>query len=256
MFEYGRVNVVPGSVAGKSPVLRVAPVTGGCSFRGMTISIREKARTKSIRGKTCLLLAVTFFHGAIVLAPGVRAGEISSKAPPTASDESWSRYEIALETGALFGVNNRADYQTLPQFLSLRIQPWRPWQIGGFRVGSQALLSATGVAFTGGGESYYAGGGVGFRHTLFRPGSRWELYADGRFFVGATDSKGPPFGQGQDLTFSAVGSVGATYQITPRAKLGAAFMYQHFSNAALSEPEVLNIGLDTFGPSLSLSFSF
>ncbi len=170
--------------------------------------------------------------------------------------ESWSRVEVALETGALFGVNNRADYQTLPQFLTLRVEPWRPWRFGNWSVGSQALFGVTGVAFTGGGESYYAGGGVGFRHTLFKPGSRWELYADGRFFVGATDSKGPPFGQGQDLTFSAVGTLGVTYRITPRAKIGAAFMYQHFSNAALSEPEVENIGLDTFGPSISFSYSF
>jgi hypothetical protein len=170
--------------------------------------------------------------------------------------EPWSRFELALESGALLGVNNRADYQTLPQFLTLRMQPWRPWRIGDFRLGSQALLGVTGVAFTGGGEHYYFGGGFGFRHTLSKPGCRWELHFDGRFFIGDTDSKGPPYGQGQDLTFSAVGSHGATYQITPRAKIGAAFMYQHFSNAKLSEPEVPNIGLDTIGPSVSFSYSF
>lgn len=218
---------------------------------------KVKRRQRWIESLRSPGFAIALWLGLGLCPSVVRAGGNEAvRKQSSESLESWTRVEVALETGALFGVNNRADYQTLPQFLTLRVAPWRPWRFGDWRVGSQALFGVTGVAFTGGGESYYAGGGVGFRHTLFKPGSRWELYADGRFFVGATDSKGPPYGQGQDLTFSAVGSVGATYQITPRTKIGAAFMYQHFSNAALSEPEVENIGLDTFGPSVSFSYSF
>ncbi len=189
-------------------------------------------------------------------APGLHAGGSATRLAPVATTEPDSRFELALESGALLGVNNRADYQTLPQFLTLRVRPWGPWQLGEYRIGTQALAGVAGVAFTGGGESYYFGGGVGIRHTLSKPGCRWELYADGRFFAGATDSKGPPFGQGQDLTLSAVASAGVTYRITPRAKIGAAFMYQHFSNGTLSEPAVENIGLDTIGPSVSFSVAF
>ena len=49
---------------------------------------------------------------------------------------------------------------------------------------------------------------------------------------------------------------GVAYKITPRFKVGAAFLYEHFSNGAFSEPEVPNIGLDTIGPVLSATVSF
>ncbi|MBV9657321.1 MAG: acyloxyacyl hydrolase [Verrucomicrobia bacterium] len=192
-------------------------------------------------------------------APPLRAGAMTDD-KTAASDaprrDEWPRFELSLETAALFGLNNPADYQTLPQLLTLRWEPSRPWHFGEFRLHGQWLASAAAVAFTHGGEHHYFAGGIGGRTYLTKPDARWSLFFDGRFYVGAIDSKGPPYGQGQDLTFSVVGTLGVDYKVTPRVKVGAAFMYEHFSNANLSEPERPNIGLDTIGPNLSVSYDF
>lgn len=200
-------------------------------------------------------------------AGGLQAGEATSKnpAPGPALREDWTRLELAFESGAGFGLNNAGDYQTLPQLLTLRWAPFRPFHLGDYRLLHQFSANIAGVSFYHDrrnfndgrrGETYYFGGGVGARLMLSRPGCPWELSMDGRFYVGATDSQGPPFGQGQDLTFSAVVTGGVAYRITPRAKVGVSFLYEHFSNGALSEPEVPNIGLDTIGPLLSATYSF
>lgn len=189
--------------------------------------------------------------------PAARAGEVSKEAPGrTFAKEDWTRLEFAFETGALFGLNNPADYQTLAQFATLRWAPFPPFRLGGYRLLHQFSINAAAVSFVHGEENYYFGGGVGARLVFYKPGSPWELSVAGRFYVGDTDSHGPPFGLGQDLTFSAVVNAGVAYRVTERAKVGVSFMYEHFSNGGLSEPETPNIGLDTIGPSLSFSVAF
>ena len=112
------------------------------------------------------------------------------------------------------------------------------------------------VPFEHGLENHYFGLGLGPRLIFGLPNSRFSAYADGRFFVGWVDSTGMEGGQGQDMTFSAISSLGLLYQLNPRTKVGAALFYEHFSNGGFSEPEMRNVGLDTWGPSLSLSYSF
>ena len=179
--------------------------------------------------------------------------------------ESWPRFEVAVETGLGFGLNNPGDYQTAPQLLTLRLAPFRPFRLGDYRLLHQFSVNAAAVPFYHDrrdynddrhAESFYFGAGVGARLVLSKPRCPWELSVDGRFYVGDIDSQGPPFGQGQDLTFSAVVTGGVAYKVTPHLKVGASFMYEHFSNGALSEPEVPNIGLDTIGPLLSATLSF
>ena len=195
-----------------------------------------------------------------------RAGEASPKTVLRLASEEVPRYEFAVETGLGFGLNNPGDYQTAPQLLTLRLLPFRVATFGGgYRLTHQFSLNAAAVPFyhnrrnyndNGHAESFYFGGGVGARLSLSKPGCPWELSVDGRFYVGDIDSQGPPFGQGQDLTFSVVVTGGVAYKVTPHLKLGASFFYEHFSNAAMSEPEVPNIGLDTIGPMLSATYSF
>lgn len=200
--------------------------------------------------------------GAARAGEGVSDGSKTARAFPW---EDWTRFELAFESGAGFGLNNPGDYQTLPQLLTLRWAPFPPFRLGDYRLLHQFSANAAGVSFYHNrrdfndgrrAEKYYFGGGVGARLVLSKPGCPWELSVDGRFYVGDTDSHGPPFGQGQDLTFSAVVTAGVDYRFSPRAKVGVGFLYEHFSNAALSEPEVPNIGLDTIGPKLSFSYAF
>ena len=197
----------------------------------------------------------------------VRAGEASSPKGvlQPAPREGFPRYEFVFESGLGFGLNNPGDYQTAPQLFTLRLLPFRVATVGGFQLVHQVSVNAAAVPFyhdrrnyhdARHAESCYFGVGVGARLVLSKPGCPWELSMDGRFYVGDLDSQGPPFGQGQDLTFSVVVTGGVAYRFTPHLKVGASFLYEHFSNGALSEPEVPNIGLDTIGPLLSATVTF
>ncbi len=174
-------------------------------------------------------------------------------------EPAWHPFSASFETAALLGVNNFNDYQTAPQIISLRYQRRPPEQFfhTPLTFGQEWALSAVVVPFTHGLETHYFGLGVGPRLIFGLPhDSPFSIYVDGRFACGVIDSTGKPGGQGQDFTFSALSSLGVLYQLNPRAKLGAAFFYEHFSNGGLSEPQMRNTGLDTVGPSLSLSYSF
>jgi hypothetical protein len=211
-------------------------------------------RVRVRRALLPLALSLALFSGTV---GALRAGPIPPPPePPLPVRES--RWEVALETATMFGLNNSNDYQTLPQILSLRWQPQPTEQFfhTPFDMKRQFTLSAVGVPFVHGAENHYFGLAVGVRQVWNTPGSRWSFYIDGRFAVGAIDSTGPPLGQGQDLTFSALVGTGLMYEFNPRARVGLGFLYEHFSNGGLSEPERPNIGLDTIGPNLSVSVSF
>lgn len=212
-------------------------------------------------------LAVLLFLTASAPTATLRAGEPGPVKNPLrpAPREDWARFELAFESGVGFGLNNAGDYQTAPQLLTLRLAPFAPFRLGEHRLLHQYSVNAAAVPFThsrknfdddGQAESFYGGGGVGVRLVLSKPGFPLEFSVDGRFYVGAIDSQGPPFGQGQDLTFSTVVTGGVAYRITPRFKVGVSFLYEHFSNGGLSEPETPNIGLDTIGTVLSATVSF
>jgi hypothetical protein len=208
------------------------------------------------RVRRCLLAALVaggLFFG---LGGSARAGK---DAPPEPEPEvAWSRWEFAQETAVTFGVNNPNDYVVAPQIFTLRWQPTAPEQFfhTSFIMSRQFTLSAIAAPFLHGPENHYFGGGIGVRQTWTRPGSRFFLYIDGRFMMGAVDSSGPPYGQGQDFAFSALVGGGLMYQVAPRVRVGLGVLYEHFSNGGLSEPEVENIGLDTVGPNLSVNVAF
>ena len=202
-----------------------------------------------------------------LLAPLVAAGALWGAATAPAGDKNppapepkptWQHWEAAEETGALFGVNNPNDYQTLPQIFSLRWQ-WAPEEQffhTPLLLRWQYTFGIVATPFVHGAENYYFGLAVGRRMNFRLPGSRFGLYAEGRFAVGTADSHGPPYGQGEDMTFNALATAGVTYQLSERARFGLGFMYEHFSNGGFSEPEAENVGLDTIGPNLSLQVTF
>ena len=74
--------------------------------------------------------------------------------------------------------------------------------------------------------------------------------------VAAIDSRGVPQGQGQDFTITAIGRMSLNYDVSKRLTISGGALYQHFSNAGLSEPKMINTGLDTIGPTLSVGYRF
>lgn len=177
---------------------------------------------------------------------------------PSISVSRDDRFQFADETAINFGVNNPNHYVINPHFFSVR---WQPKAAESFfhtpiLFIQQFELTAAVVPFWQGPEHHYFGGGVGTRLIYTKEGSRWSLFVGGRLLVGAIDSSGPPHGQGQDLTFSPTVSGGLLYQINAKQRVSLGLLYEHFSNAGMSEPEAPNIGLNTLGPVLEWNVSF
>ncbi len=195
----------------------------------------------------------------LILTPPSRAGDAApspTPAPLVASHED--RFQFAYETAVNFGINNPNDYIINPSFFSLRWQPRKTQQFfhTPFTFTQQFELTAAVVPFWRGAENYYFGAGVGTRLLYSMPGSRWSIFVGGRLYVGTTDSTGAPHGLGEDLTFSPTVSGGLLYQVSGKQRIGLSLLYEHFSNAGLSEPEVKNVGLNTVGPMLEWNYSF
>jgi hypothetical protein len=191
-------------------------------------------------------------------APASRAGENPPPVPLPPPAPAWNRFDFSFETGVTFGIDNPNHYITTPQILTLAWQPKPPEQFfhTPLTFSRQYLVSADAVAIPRGPEDHYFGLGVGVRAILAKPGTPFSVYFDGRFIVGAIDSSGPPAGQGQDLTFSPLVSAGVQYTITHRLKVGIGCIYEHFSNAGFSEPQVKNVGLNTVGPKFEFDYAF
>ncbi len=194
-----------------------------------------------------------------LVASPARAGEPPPPAPLThAPNDDDDRFEFAYESAVNFDLNNPNHYVINPHILLVRWQPYRtePFFHTDFTFTRQFEINAEAVPFWRGPEQHYFGGGVGVRLVYGKTGSRFSLYLQGRLVVGAIDSSGPPYGEGQDLTFNPMGALGVIYQATKHQKVSLGVLYSHFSNAGLSEPERQNVGINTLGPVVEWSVSF
>lgn len=196
-----------------------------------------------------LLCAVTFTAS---------AGEPPPPATAVRPRSPESAWVTELHTGALWSVGNNAsplDYRMLPQLLTVKTPAHWEFHTGSlvWRVRSRASLEITPIIE--GPESYFIG-------ATFAPSLEWWneartfstfLSAGGGF--GWMDSQGQtiPGGQGQDFNLTWFVHTGVTWQITPRlsASLGARF--QHISNGGQND---INPGIDAFGPTLGLGWSW
>jgi Lipid A 3-O-deacylase (PagL) len=120
----------------------------------------------------------------------------------------------------------------------------------------QILATFAGEAIVRGPESYFFGGALRFRFVFALGDSRWSFYADGGGGMGAVDSDDTPFGQGEDLAFCLLGSGGLRDAISDSWSVSAAFLWQHLSNAGLSEPRRRNTSLDSIGPMVGVFYAF
>lgn len=187
------------------------------------------------------------------------AASASAGDPPAAAVEppAGRDIDVTYATGFLFGLHNRNNYVTVPNIVTLRWTLLRSeWFGGRWRAEQWLGVSLIGTAILRGPETHYFGIALASGTRLRPRGSRWSLQFDAHGGVGAIDSRGVPEGQGQDFTITAIGRMSLNYDVTKRLTLSAGVLYQHLSNAGLSEPKMTNTGLDTIGPAISVGYRF
>jgi hypothetical protein len=202
-----------------------------------------------------LALCVFFFFG-----ENVPAGEVESHEAQSAvfGSESFNapHLEIAAESAYLCSIiGNPNSYEIGAEFITGRLR----WGINHddgswFRGYNQVYLLAMAEPIFRGPENRYFGISAGFRHVFLRPGWRIEPYASGGVGLGFIDSTDAfRGGQGEDFTFNILTAVGFDYRLADHWKVNAGVLYQHLSNAGLTDP---NPSLNLLGPQVGATFSF
>lgn len=168
-------------------------------------------------------------------------------------------FEIASESAYMFGVfGNPHNYEIAAQFVTARVR-WGSIEREGFMRGyNQVYFQIMGEPFVRGLENHYFGINAGFRYNFVQPGARLVPYVSGGIGLGWVDStKEYTAGAlGQDFTFNIQSTLGASYKLDDHWRLTAGIIYQHLSNAGLSEPERPNSSLNTLGPQLGATYTF
>jgi hypothetical protein len=198
---------------------------------------------------------------------GVSLGTNSRSRLPDFNEDIYYRHktEFSLENGYLprnipfvynfvFGSSYARwpiDYTLVPTIASFR---WQRANIGGpwlLRGNDDYSFSASFTAIPRGPETRYVAFDFGIRRNFVPRRSRVAPYFEMRGGVGNIDAKGPDgviYAQGQDLTFTYMMGSGARYNFNPRYSIAAGATYMHISNAGLSEPKVVNYGINVWGP--------
>jgi lipid A 3-O-deacylase len=164
------------------------------------------------------------------------------------------RFELALETGYLFGaINPPTDYQIGAMFLTGRVR-WGVIRSGWLRGYNQFYVSGMAEPIFKGIENHYFGFNLGMRYNFVQPGSRVVPYVSGGVGAGGIDSHPEiPGGQGQDFTFNILSAAGISFIVDDHWKIDVGALYQHLSNGGQTDP---NPSLNLFGPQLGVNYSF
>jgi lipid A 3-O-deacylase len=197
-----------------------------------------------------------WFFCAVLVACSQTFGGVEQSRVVTATEEfNPQRFELALESGYLFGaINPPADYQILAEFLTARIR-WGVIKSDSWLRGyNQFYVSAIAEPIFRGIENHYFGFNLGMRYNFVRPGSRLVPYISGGVGAGWIDSHPEiPGGQGQDFTFNILSAAGISYTVNDHWKINVGALYQHLSNGGQTDP---NPSLNLFGPQMGLTYSF
>jgi opacity protein-like surface antigen len=165
------------------------------------------------------------------------------------------RFEVALESGYLFGfINPPRSYQIGAEFLTARVR-WGVVRSDVWLRGyNQFYISAIAEPIFRGIENHYFGINFGHRYNFVRPGSRLIPYFSGGVGLGWIDSHAEiPGGHGQDFTFNILSAAGVSYELNNHWNVSAGILYQHLSNAGQTDP---NPSLNLLGPQVGVTCSF
>lgn len=199
-------------------------------------------------------------HAAVILAllfasAHAFAGTTQSEAEFSTAELNPARFELALESGYLFGVFNPPQtYQIGAEFLTARVR-WGVLQRNDWLRGyNQFYISAMAEPIFRGIENHYFGLNFGMRYNFVQPTSRLIPYISGGLGLGWIDSHPNISGaQGQDFTFNVLSAAGVAYLINDHWTAIVGVLYEHLSNGGQTDP---NPSLNLLGPQLGITCSF
>jgi len=189
----------------------------------------------------------------------IAAPLLKASAVTTRVDERFyeNRMDVAYESAVMFDIAGNANSNVhSPQILSLR---WQLDDVGneGWRRGNtEWVFSGYYSPVFEGPEDYFSGAIFGPRYNFVQDGWDFVPYVESRVGVGFTNSGTVVGAQGQDFMFTFAVGLGVRYLINDRLEVSLGALYQHYSNAGLSEPARQNNGLDALGPVLGLNWKF
>ena len=185
------------------------------------------------------------------------SAEDAKDSPVGALDDNFRRgwRELGFGAGAYFSnldrTPNRPNSDYALGYAQLGYMVTEPagngWYRGNFEVAPEVF--AAGV-FHGPGN-YVAGATLWFRYNFIPRRGRFSPFVE--VGGGGTALDIPHNYDGKDFNFNLNVGVGVRYFIRPKWSLNAEYRFQHISNANLWNH---NIGLNTSGPVLGLSFFF
>jgi hypothetical protein len=184
----------------------------------------------------------------------VRAGS-ETATTRVVEDLDAPRFEISTESAYLLGIiGNPNSYEIGAQFVTGRVRWGAVHSDGWLRGFNQIYFLAMAEPIFRGPENHYFGISTGLRYNFVRSGSRLVPYISGGIGIGFIDSRSQVSGaQGQDCTFNILTAAGVSYKLDDHWKASAGILYQHLSNAGLTDP---NPSLNLLGPQLGITYSF
>jgi lipid A 3-O-deacylase len=185
---------------------------------------------------------------------GAKAGT-DRPTEPTPEELYAPSFELSTESAYLMGIfGNPNSYEIGAQFVTAR---WRWGTVhsdGWLRGFNQIYFLSMAEPIFRGPENHYFGISTGLRYNFVRPGARLIPYVSGGVGLGFIDSHSQIVGaQGQDFTFNILTAAGLSYRMNDHWKASLGVLYQHLSNAGLTDP---NPSLNLFGPQLGITYSF
>lgn len=204
----------------------------------------------------CIIMLVVLMAG---ISASRGAGDLSLR-PAEPGPYAENNMAIGVSAGPLFDVGANAH----EDLLGAGVLSWH-WQLDevgnpGWRRGNtEWITSAFFHPVFDGTESRFVGGMFGPRYNFVQEGWHVVPYLGARVGFGFTDSRdntNRPGAQGQDFVFTFMVETGVRYVINEWLEVSLGAMYQHFSNAGLSEPEFTNYGLDVLGPVAAFNVRF
>jgi len=208
---------------------------------------------------TCLALLT-----ALALPRAMAGTDMREITPPSCGSCTEKDWTIELGTGVAWsnvrnGQPNQA-YTLVPVSLtaSLKLDEVSlDHFLGGWlRGNSEFYFRSDYDQIVHGPENHFEGFMAGPRYNFVQPGWKIIPFIEGGVGIGFADSNPQRGGLGQDFNFSFDVAAGAKYNICDDFFVRLAVLYQHVSNAGLSEPEHPNHPIDALGPKLSFGYSF
>ena len=206
-------------------------------------------------------LFITFWSLITTCWSGTEVSKELNKPSSTDSNTSPSLFgedvvSLSAETAGLFSINNSNNYRYLPQLITVGWQLDEIGNDGWNRGNTEFLFSGMYAPVIHGPNPWFTGGLFGPRYNFIQEGWPVIPYLQSRVGFMFTDATGAPNSQGQDFCFSFEIGIGVRIPVMDQLSVNVGAMYQHISNGGLSEPEHENVGLDSIGPTLSVSWAF